>query len=57
MFWRKIELLPSSAKLQLNWAELALIPLSPTIHPTSNQPTNHHPDKVYFSANMYINNV
>ena len=32
-------LLPSSAKLQLNWAELALIPLSPTIHPTSNHPT------------------
>ena len=31
-------LLPSLAKLQLNWAELALIPLSPTIHPTSNHP-------------------
>ena len=33
---KKPTLLPSSAKLHLNWAELPLISLSPTIHPTSN---------------------
>ena len=37
-----MSLLPSSAKLQLQLAELALFPLSPTIQPTT------HPDKVYF---------
>ena len=38
--------LPSSAKTQLNWAELALILLSPTIQ--------HPPNKIYFTANMYV---
>ena len=44
------------AKHQRNWAELALIPLSPTIHPTSNiHPSiQHPPNKVFFAANMYL---
>ena len=31
------------AKLQLNWAELALIPLSPTVQPSNIHPTIQHP--------------
>ena len=51
LYKQEMELLPSSAKLKLQLAELALFPLSPTIQPTTQpttQPSNQPPNKVYF---------